>query len=186
MRKKLAIFDLDGTLFDTTQVNYYSYRKASQSQGFSFCDFEYFKEHCNGRHYTTFLPNITTNNETLLLEIHREKKQSYKQFIQLAKENVHLFSILKALNHEYYISLVTTASKQNTMDLLEAFQKNHLFDIIITSEDVEQPKPSPEGFLKAMKHFEISSKDTIIFEDSSVGLRAAEMTGAVVFKVESF
>ena len=33
-KKKLAIFDMDGTLVDTKDVNYFAYREALQEQGF--------------------------------------------------------------------------------------------------------------------------------------------------------
>ena len=33
MKKYLALFDLDGTLFDTTDVNYYAYKDALSSFG---------------------------------------------------------------------------------------------------------------------------------------------------------
>ena len=47
---KLAIFDLDGTLFDTADVNYYSYKSVLESYGIEL-DHDYFVTKCNGKHY---------------------------------------------------------------------------------------------------------------------------------------
>ena len=59
-------------------------------------------------------------------------------------------------------------------------------DSYVRQEDVEKKKPNPEGFLKAMDYFQILKSDTIIFEDSDVGVEAAEKSGANVFVVKGY
>ena len=51
-------------------------------------------------------------------------------------------------------------------------------DGIISGDDVQQPKPSPECFLRAMEIEGVTPEETIIFEDSQVGLEAARRSGA--------
>ena len=82
--------------------------------------------------------------------------------------------------------MVTTASKKNTYEILEYTKKKDLFDLILTADDIENPKPNPEGFLLAMNKYGVAPKDCIIFEESDVGLEAAKRTKSNVFKVESF
>lgn len=86
----------------------------------------------------------------------------------------------------YNIALVTTASKKNSEEILNFFNKKNLFELIISAEDVKNKKPDPEGFVKAMNYFNIDPKDTIIFEDSNVGIEAAIKSGANIFKVKKF
>ena len=86
----------------------------------------------------------------------------------------------------YHIALVTTASERNTEEILKFFYKRDLFELIISAEDVKNKKPNPEGFIKAMDHFNINPEDTIIFEDSNVGIEAAIRSGANVLKIEKF
>ena len=183
MKNQLALFDLDGTLYDTRYVNYYSYKKALQSLG-SNIDFDYFARECNGRHYTYFLPKIvdTKHIET----VHTLKKDCYSQFLHTAIENKHLFSIIESIRSEYYTAVVTTASRKNCTELLKSFDRENLFDLIITQENITKTKPDPEGFLLAMNHFSVTSDNTIIFEDSEVGIIAAQKTGATVFVVRGF
>ena len=69
---------------------------------------------------------------------------------------------------------------------MEYFKKKELFDLILTGDDIKKSKPDPEGFLTAMKYFEIEPKDTLIFEDSPVGIEAANKSGATVFVVNKF
>ena len=182
-KNQLAIFDLDGTLFDTRMVNYLSYKKALNEFNAEI-EYDYFAEFCNGRKYTVFLPEIIDNQH--IEKVHSLKKLYYRDFLNKAIENTHLFNIVKHIKFDYYIALVTTASKKNTKDILCAFNKENDFDLIVTQEDITNPKPDPEGFLCAMEHFSIQKENTIIFEDSEVGIIAAQKTGASVFVVKGF
>ncbi len=59
MGNKLAIFDLDGTLFDTVAVNSDAYGYAIKECGFQ-ADFDrsYYEEYCSGKSYREFLPEM--------------------------------------------------------------------------------------------------------------------------------
>ena len=183
--KNLALFDLDGTLFNTTKVNYHAYNEALKEKGYSI-DYTYYSNYCNGRHYNDFLPEIVDNNEKTIEYIHKRKKELYSSYLDKAKINSHLFNIIESLKETYYIGIVTTASKKNTHDILNYFNKLELFDLILTSDDITKLKPDPEGYIKAMKYFKIEPENTIIFEDSEVGIKAAKASKATVFVVNKF
>ena len=57
MKKKLAIFDMDGTLFDTVPANQAAYAVALAPYGVSL-SVEDFALHCNGRYYRDFLGEL--------------------------------------------------------------------------------------------------------------------------------
>ena len=184
MKNKLAIFDLDGTLFNTEDVNFASYASALNYYGYEL-DYEYFCRECNGLSYMKFLPPII-NNDSLLEPIHKLKKELYSKNLEKAKINEHLFNIIELIKDKYYIAIVTTASKKNCLEILEHFNKKELFDLIISYEDVKHVKPDPEGFIKAMEYFDIEPKETIIFEDSDVGIEAARNSKANIFVINKF
>lgn len=183
-KTKLAIFDLDGTLFNTDDVNYKAYREALRPYGIEL-DREYFVKYCNGRHYKEFVPKIMGNSEHLEA-VHDKKKEYYKTFLDDAVVNKHLFSMIEAMRGSYYTAVVTTASRKNVEDILGRFGVKDSFDYCITQEDIHIPKPNPEGFLLAMEHFGVTPEDTVIFEDSDVGIEAARASGAAVFVADRF
>jgi len=185
MKDKLAIFDLDGTLFDTFCVNYESYHQSLSEFGFEL-ERKYFEEECYSRNYKVFLPSIVGQDSVLIEQIHKRKIMLYPQFLNKASENTHLFNIIKSIQSNYFTAIATTATRQNTEDILSCFNKLDLFDLIVTGEDVKKTKPDPECFLKVMEHFKASAKDTMIFEDSKIGIQAALSTGASVFSVSFF
>ena len=183
--KKLALFDLDGTLFNTNEVNYCAYSEALKEKGYNI-DYTYYSNYCNGRHYTVFLPQIVNNNEEIINYVHKRKKELYSSYLNKAKINIHLFNIIESLKETYNIAIVTTASKKNTYDILKYYDKLELFDLILTSDDIEKSKPNPEGYLKAISYFNATPENTIIFEDSEVGIEAAKKTGSSVLIINNF
>lgn len=184
-RIKLIITDFDGTLFDTKAVNYRAYKRALNDHGYDI-DYDFFRTYCNGKHYMDFIPRIIGDDEGVLQEIHKKKKQYYADFISSVRLNEELLAILDACRIRMKIALVTTASRQNLNDVLDSFQLSDFFDFILTQEDIEKQKPDPEGFLNVMSHFDVSPEETFIFEDSDAGIEAAIRSGAGYFVVKGF
>lgn len=186
---KLAAVDLDGTLIDTSLVNSGAYRFALREKGLDVTD-EFFMKNCFGRYYQDFIPALLGNNASPedIEYIHERKKEFYSSCIPLGRRNNALVDILTALRStgEWYTALVTTGSDRNAREILKAFDCEKLFDLILTSADVKKNKPDPEGYLKAMKHFGVEPENTLIFEDSSTGIAAAEASGAKILRIEKF
>ena len=70
---KLMILDMDGTLFDTTGVNYHSYKDAISEYGYD-VDYDFYRYECNGKHYKDFLPLFATDDKELMEIIHQNQK----------------------------------------------------------------------------------------------------------------
>ena len=183
-KNKLILCDLDGTLFDTLEVNYYSYKESLNIFNYDI-EYDFFLEKCYGKYYKDFLSKLNFNIEEME-KIHGIKKELYSKYLKYAKINKNLFDMLEVMKNFYHIALVTTASKKNTEEILRYFKKRDLFELIISAEDVKNKKPDSEGFVKAMNYFNITPKDTIIFEDSNSGIEAAIKSGANILKVEKF
>lgn len=181
MSEKLVMVDLDGTLVDTSRVNYFAYKKAMNLYGFEL-DFDYFCKYCYGRHYLDFLPIITTDDKEVLNKIHYTKKVNYKLYLHEAVLNNALVDILRLMKMEYKTALVTTASRQNTYDILNHYHLQNFFDLILTHEDVNNSKPDPEGYNKAMQYFHTDPANAMIFEDSESGIEAAKRAGCSYFR----
>lgn len=186
-KKFLAVFDMDGTLFDTRKANFHAYNHAINEVFSRSVEYDLFNELSNGQNYKKFLPEILgkTSNDNIE-KIHNLKKVFYLKYLKFAIKNDHLFRVIHSIKDTYVIALATTASKKNAIDILTFFQVIDLFEIIVTQEDVKSLKPDPECYKKIMTECSILPKNTIIFEDSKVGLKAARLSKASVFNVEIF
>lgn len=176
-KSKLAIFDMDGTLFDTSEANCIAYAEAAEMVGYNI-DRTYFQKIFTGKNYRDFLPMLGINDIGVIENIHVLKKKLYSKYIDTVKRNEPLFALIDAIRKNYIIALATTASSQNTKDIIQYFSLENFFDIIITQEDVTKLKPDPECYLLAMERANISAENTIIFEDSETGLLAAKCSKA--------
>jgi HAD superfamily hydrolase (TIGR01509 family) len=59
----------------------------------------------------------------------------------------------------------------------------HFMDVVVTNEDVINGKPSPDGYLLAMRTLEVSPGNCVVVEDGDYGIAAAESAGARVLRV---
>lgn len=185
MKTKLIICDLDGTLFDTDEVNYYAYKEALAAYGVSL-DKDWFNNDCKGRKYTEFLPQLLDNDQGKIASVHKMKKEAYAGNLNRARKNEFLFDYISFAKPSCKIAIVTTASRKNVEDILNHFKVRDLFDLILTQEDIVKSKPDPEGFIKAMTYFNITPDETVIYEDSLIGIQAAMASKAGVMAVKKF
>lgn len=184
MKQKLAIFDFDGTLYDTAPANTAAYLHALARYGVT-ADPEEFAEKCSGRYYKTFLPALMQTDDSEKIEaVHQEKMRCYPDFYGMIRENTALFDLLAALSPSYHIALVSTASRKSILDILRQFHRTEAFDSIFAQEDIPRKKPAPDGFLLAMQHFHVTPENTVIFEDSEEGIAAAKACGAAYLRVD--
>ena len=57
-------------------------------------------------------------------------------------------------------------------------------DGILSGLDIEHAKPAPDCFLEAMRREGCTPQQTLIFEDSPIGIEAARRSGAGYFVVK--
>ncbi len=177
------LFDLDGTLFDSTEANIASYAAAFESVGLPFDEALYrqsfglrFDDMCD-----KLAPAATDEQRS---QIQAQKTLAYKANLGLVRANTGLLSLLESARPRYKTALVTTARRENALNLLAYFRiHTGNFDCIIAGEDVSVSKPDPTCYLTAMERLGLSPEACCIFEDSDVGIQAAELSGAYVIKV---
>ena len=83
------------------------------------------------------------------------------------------------------VGVVTNSIRQTTEFMLTYAGLYDLMDVVVTNQDVAEPKPSPDCYLVAMNKLGVLPTETMIVEDSPYGIAAANASGATVLKVES-
>ena len=81
------------------------------------------------------------------------------------------------------LALVTTSDAQNAGLVLGALGLAGAFDVVVTADDVESTKPSPEGYLLALARLGADARRSVAVEDSPAGVRAAVAAGLGVVAV---
>ena len=78
---------------------------------------------------------------------------------------------------------LVSASPRNIVDAVLASLGHDLFPFSISSDDVVETKPHPEGYLKAATITGSDISNCLIFEDSLTGMSAAIASGAYLIGV---
>lgn len=88
---------------------------------------------------------------------------------------------LGALHGVARLALVTRASRREVEPILEAADASFLFECIVTSDDVDAPKPDPASYHSAIRRLSrrrsMTAADAIALEDGRAGIRAARAAG---------
>ena len=66
--------------------------------------------------------------------------------------------------------VTTSAPSAGAKKTLEVIEMSHYFNIVITANDIQNPKPHPETFLKCAELMGIAPKDCVVFEDGILGM----------------
>jgi len=183
---KGLIFDLDGTVANTMQNHFLSWRKAVVPYGVDF-NAELFMSLTGKPREATILKlnelfDITMNPE----EVGNVKAAHFKTLVDATKE----ISIVADVVRKYYnilpMSIGTGSTRNGAKKTLEVIEMSHFFDIVITANDILNPKPHPETFLKCAELMGIHPNDCIVFEDGILGIQAAKEAGMMVVDVNDY
>ena len=84
-------------------------------------------------------------------------------------------------NRDHFIG--SNSNKDRIMDGLKLVDLDKIFlsDHVYSFDMVERPKPDPDIYLKVLNDNSLNIQETIIIEDSGVGVKAASSAGVRVF-----
>ena len=80
------------------------------------------------------------------------------------------------------IALVTMSIRRMALQVAAAIGDS-VFDTIVAGDDVENPKPHPEPYLRAAERLGVAIGDSVALEDSEFGLVSAVASGAATIGI---
>lgn len=191
-KKKLFVFDLDGTLVDSIEVwdkiDRLSIKKAGATPRDTLSyERAYFLHTCTDYDiYASYEKYLYT---TYKLNCGIENFAKYREFfsLHLLTNEVHLINgadkILKYLKlNNYMLALATSSDKlayttyiKSNQNILSVINFNDFFSTnVMTQEDVKNKKPAPDVYLAIKSSFKLSKNEIVIIEDSKTGVMAAK------------
>jgi len=127
-------------------------------------------------YYSKLINNSMNNQE--VKKIHERKQYHYINYVK--KNNVISLKmgvnrLIRELHKKKVRQFIVTSSskKQAKLIINQLFKEFSPFEFIISSDDVQFHKPNPMPYLKAMKLSGIKFNKSIVFEDSTPGLRSS-------------
>lgn len=185
MHTSCVIFDLDGVLVDTCDWHFEALNSSLM---------HYLNTSISRSDHESKFNGLPTRVKLQMLNIPSKlstKIQDAKQVFTMRyineqmSPNLSKIHMLEQLTADRILTAcVTNSIKATAHAMLGRLGILGHLDVVITNEDIKKPKPDPEGYLLAMDCIGADPKQTIIFEDSEIGMRAAQAASvAKVIKV---
>ena len=181
---KAVICDFDGTLADTFSANYHAYQKAFGEQGLTLTEEDY--RAAFGLCYDDFMRMMNIQDPQLAQTIRERKKELYPQYFHLLHPNNRLLDFVRSMhNSNVQTAIASTARKENLQNVVTYLGIEKDFDLIQSGNDVRHGKPDPEIYIRVMESLQVRPEEALIFEDTEIGIQAAQASGAQCIQVTS-
>ena len=184
---KGLIFDIDGTLANTMPIHYKACQIVCRKYGFEF-PLDYFLAKAGIPTHTTFkmlidelgLKDLDAN------AIADEKEAVFLTLVHTATPIDVVVNVAKKYQGILPMALGTGANRELAENILKATGLTEMFEILITCDDVVNPKPAPDTFLKGADLMGIAPELCLVFEDGAPGIAAAMAGGMEVIDVRPY
>jgi beta-phosphoglucomutase len=184
--KKGIIFDMDGVLVDAMPFHCKAIQRAAKQEvnidveerdvylleGMPGEDMV--KELLRHKRYTGNIEEPSNGDseklDSIAHRIHETKKKIFQQInasapINGARELVSSIQCKKAL--------VSGAAKQEVDSIINKYFGKDAFDVVVSGEDLEEGKPSPDPFRTALVKMGLRESEAIVVENAPLGVKAA-------------
>lgn len=184
---KGLIFDIDGTLANTMPIHYKASQIVSAKYGFEF-PLPFFLEKAGIPTHKTFamlieklgLKNLDAN------AIAEEKELTFLSLVHTATPIDIVVNVAKKYKGILPMALGTGADTRLANAILKATGLDSMFDVLVSCEDVKNPKPAPDTFLKGADLIGVDPKFCLVFEDGEPGIKAAKDGGMEVIDIRPY
>lgn len=179
---KAIIFDFDGTLADTLLVCFLAFESVFEKFDNLEVTSEEIKAMFGPSETGIIRDNLKNNNYDeaieLYYEIYRDRHEN------LVQNNEDINTLLKRLKTNGYKLGIVTGKARRSLDIsLDCLGLDNFFDVIITGDDVEFPKPHPEGINKALDHLDVLPNEAVFLGDSDADIMAGKQANVLTIGV---
>lgn len=173
---KALLFDFDGTLADTLPFYIQAYDSALRTIGFTLPEKEIVKL-CFGKKEDVVCKalNVPEKIELFRTTYFDGVKTKFKD-APLFDGVLELFTILK--EKDIKIGIITFAYRWYIDQMVAQYGLSQYVDMVISTDDVKNPKPDPEAVLSFCTRFDLSPVDCIVIGDSKSDILMGNAAGS--------
>lgn len=174
---RAVLFDVDGTLLDTTEFIFRAYEHAASVAGVASPGREWLRMQI-GRKLEDVYEDFAPGRSETLIELHRGFQSAN---ITLGTAFPGTVETLRALRSAgVRMAAVTSRSNRTSVDSLVSARIDEFFDAVISAEDAEALKPDPAPLRVACERLVVAAAETVMVGDSTHDVHAAQAFGIPV------
>jgi len=188
-RIRAAIFDLNGTMTDDETLQYEVYAQTFADEAGLHLERDIYFTHLAGLCDSDLIrqafiqAGTAIPGESTVRRIGQRRISRYLERVGSASPvRAGAAELVWELRQHIPLAVVTGAPRGEAEPVLRAARLLDAFMTVVTGDDVEHGKPSPEGFLLALDRmrglvWDLLPSEVVVFEDSLPGVLAARCAG---------
>ncbi len=177
---RAVLWDMDGTLIDSEEFHWISWRNTMANEGIIITREQFLASF--GQRNDSIIPQWLGAAATpeRIETIGAAKEELYRHLVR--RDGISplpgVADWLHRLHKEGWLQAIASAApRANVEVVLEALSATHLFQAIVSAEDVHRGKPDPEVYLTAAARVGASPDGCIVVEDAVAGIEGARQAG---------
>jgi phosphoglycolate phosphatase len=170
------LFDLDGTLIDSTEAILESFEVALGTFGEVLPNEEAIKAEI-GHPLDAMFRTLGVSEAKVWDHVHAYKEHYRKISCQKTLLLPNALEAVRLASEHATLGIVTTKTAEYSREMLEHMGVMHYFDVLVGREDVTHPKPHPEPVLKAVSKLKADRSRCWMIGDTPMDMSAAKAAG---------
>ena len=177
---RAVLWDMDGTLIDSEELHWIAWRTTTANEGATITREQFLASF--GQRNDSIIPQWLGAAATpeRIEKIANAKEELYRHLIR--RDGVSplpgVATWLHRLHRDGWLQVIASAAPRANIDaVLEALSATHIFQGIVSAEDVRRGKPDPEVYLTAASKVGVSPQNCIVVEDAAAGIEGARRAG---------
>lgn len=172
---KIILFDLDGTLIDSTDAIVSTFRFAFKEQGFDFRGSDKNIKDLIGYPLDIMFERLGVSKQKVWDYVDSYKNRYRVISVEQTTLLENAFEAVQLASKIARVSVVTTKTRMYTIPILDNFNITQYFEVITGRENVENPKPHPEPILKtlARMNYDKNKDEVYMIGDTKLDLICA-------------
>lgn len=186
-RYRAILFDMDGVIVDSMHKHAEAWQRVFYDYGISLTKEEIFKrEGMSGR---SSIVDIIKEKEDRVPDKDEQSEILQKKLEIFERGQIKVYPFIREIleyiqSQKIEAGLVTGSLRRSVQFVLPEDMKGY-FNVIITVDDIQNGKPHPESYIRAMEELECNTKNTLVIENAPLGITAAKRAGLDCFAIET-
>ena len=177
---RAVLWDMDGTLIDSEEFHWISWRDTLANEGITITREQFLASF--GQRNDSIIPRWLGAAATpeRIERISRAKEEQYRDLVRIEGMSPEpgVATWLHRLHKEGWLQAIASAAPRANIDaVLEALSATHIFQGIVSADDVHRGKPDPEVYLMAASRVGVPPDKCIVVEDAVAGVQGARSAG---------
>ncbi|HEY1577635.1 MAG TPA: HAD family phosphatase [Terracidiphilus sp.] len=171
------LFDCDGTIVDSMPLHYEAWKKALADYGCTYEEDLFYA--WGGKPVRKIIADLNEmHGLNMPVDSLAERKENYyhAQLPEL-KGIPEVIEHIEAQHGRIPFAVVSGSRRNSVVGSLTALGLLDKFDVLVCADDYKHGKPAPDGFLLAAQELGVEPEHCLVFEDTALGIEAANAAG---------